>query len=336
MNKHMKITGTNIDLPLSFDTPFEGYGEHNHPMTDICRANSVKESFQYVNESIYPVCITGSNGMQMEIKGGTRNLNRLVIVREITIGSDVKLNLNRCTQALGSDSDHFVTYVSNVIEREKGNLSKSITMYYVLDTSNLMTEPNGIHLNQIGITVVHKRYSKTVPYVTNRPFTTVDDDGNPETLWGASIQLVHIPESKISIDPTFLMLGNRIIQIEPTQVEGLKPGFHVLTHGSAKVMGSEHLENSIYIKPEDYKTSGLYESGKQLAEGIASKDRASEVISLLKGNSGIFKAEQSKPTISFLDEAKIGNHSLRDCIGALGETLGAFSKMKTDIKNIVK
>lgn len=335
LNKHLKISGTSIDLTPTFDNPFEGYKDHNHPLTNLGRTNTVKESFQYVNESIYPVCITGTNGLQMEIRGGLRNLNRLVVIRTITFGSDIGIDLSNSSRILGEGGDEFVSYVSNVIEREVGNRDRTIVLYYVVDTTNLWGEPDGVYINQIGITVYSPVHASNVSMVNERRPVTIDDDGEPERTWGANIQLLHIPESNVNTRPAYVAVGNQLVEVDSVQIPGMKPGMHLITHGNARIAGNSANHYSTHIKPEDYKQNGIYESYQQLMEGIGGKDRAAEVASLLKSQDNS-KPGQAPPSLSILDEVTIGGHSLRTYAATIGETIGVFNKVKDDVKNVGK
>lgn len=336
LNKHLKVSGTSIDLTPTFDNPFEGYADHNHPLTDVGKTNTVSESFQYVNESIYPVCITGTTGMQMEIKGGLKNLNRLVVIRTITFGSDIGIDLSNSNRILGDGGEQFVSYVANVIEREVGNRTRTIKIYYVVDTRNLWGEPDGVYLNQIGITVYSPIHSGTVSMVNERRPVTVDDDGEPEKLWGANIQLIHIPESTVNTKPAYVTVGNQIVEIDSCHIPGMKPGLHLITHGAAKIAGNNANNYSSHVSPRDYKQHGIYDSYQQLMEGIGGKDRAAEVVSLLKGTSSTKTNSKEPPSLSILDEVTIGGHSLRTYAATIGETISVFNKVKDDVKNVGK
>lgn len=332
LNKHLKINGTSIDLTPSFDDPFEGYGAHNHPLNDIGCSNVVSESFQYVNESLYPIGVVGSTGIQMEIRGGLKNLNRLVIIRTLTFGAHVGIDLGNTLQEEGDKP--FIDYVANVIEREKGNQKRIVKMYYIVDTTNLWGEPDGIYLKQVGMTVYSPRYAQTITMMKDRHSTVVDDQQQPETTWGANIHLIHIPENPNSNKSAYVNLGNNLIELKAAKSQGLKPGMHILTHGEASIAGQKSKQQSMYIEPEDYRNNGFYENYKQLLEGIDCKEKSNDILNLLKG--GISHVDKEAPTLSILDEVKIGGHSLRTYATTIGETLGAFNKVKDEIKNVAK
>lgn len=337
MNKHQKISGTSIDLVQSFDNPFNGYGDYNHPMSDLGRTSGIKESFQYVNESIHPIGITGTNGVQMEIKGSYKNLNRLVIIREITFGCDIKVNLGGVETVMGKEAHNFVSYVANVIEREKGNQSRTIRVYYILDTSKLAREPDGLYLNQVGVLVYSPGSQQVDPTLGNR--RPVITDENTED-WGATLQLIHVPERKEDKYPTFVMVGNRILRVEATNTPGLKPGMHLITNGCVKIIGSKDsvLPNiySEHIKPEDYANAGFYESGNKLIEGTFGKTRSSSVADILKVFEAAKETTKNEKPSSYIDRYKVFGMSIRECANELGETVGVFNKAKDQIKSTAR
>lgn len=337
MNKHLKSSGTSIDLTPTFDSPFEGYTDYNHPLTEMCRTNAFEETFQYVNESIHPICIVGANGIQMEINGGLKNLNRLVVVRKVTFGADVKVDLSAVQRTVGGVGAEIVSYVSNVIEREKGNHKRSFTQYYVVDTKNLWGEPEGVYLNQIGVLIYLPKHRHTVAMVNERRPISISELKDECERWGNSIQLIHVPSSQNNAKPVYMAIGNQLVEVAPTDIPELKPGLHLVTNGGVKIASHMGECKSTYVKPDDYAANGVYSSHQQLLEALGGKDRVAEAIALLKE---IQKASEpslgKQPPVSLLDEFTIGGHTLRECATTLGETLGVINKLKNDITNVTK
>lgn len=336
MNKHLKINGTSIDLTPIKDNPFEGYTSHNHPLTEACRSDSFKESFQYVNESIHPLCLVGTNGLLLEIKGSLKNRNRLVVVRELVIGSDVKIDLTYGSRILGKSGDELVTYVSNVIEREKNNNYRVITIYYVIDTTFLNLEPEGVLISQLGIVISLPCFKETLTLVNERKPTVVDENGDPEKLWGGGVQLVYIPESKNNKKSIYTTLGNNVIEIKPSTNAGLNPGLHVLSTGTVSIPTKHGKKSTLLFKVNDFSEHGYYESGKKLIESLVSKDRSVDILASFKSDDNASNDSGPSKRFNPLDEYKIGNSTLRECVETLGETIGIINKVKTDFRNVVK
>lgn len=331
MNKHMKISGTSIDLSPSFETPLEGYTDIDHPLTDRYRSEVIKESFQYVNESLSTLCVMSSSGMIMDLKGTRRNKNRMVIVRTLTLGSDVVVDLENLNRILGHEGQHVVDYIANTLIREKGNHERTIVMYYTADITNLLREPEGIHLNQIGVTIFHPRFRDTVPDVRNRKPKAIREDGTEEEAWGSTITLMHVPSSKTDTKPVFTTIGNEVIELPCTEAIGLAPGMHLITHGNMRLGSMSGQPGSIVVKPKDYKSRGFYSSHSELAEAIAGKDRTAEFISVMKES---FERQTPPPeNIHFLDDFKIAGHSVRDIVQSAGETINVFTKFKNEVKS---
>lgn len=337
MNKHLKRTGTSIDLNPTFDSPFDGYTDYNHPLTEMCRTNAFEESFQYVNESIYPICIMGTNGMQMEINGGLKNLNRLIVVRKVTFGSDVKVDLSAVERTVGDVGIEIVSYISNVIDREKGNHRRTFTQYYVVDTKNLWGEPEGVYLNQIGVLIYLPKHQSTVVLMNERRPVNIDELKDECAKWGNSIQLIHVPTSENNAKPVYMAVGNQLVEVAPTNIPELKPGLHLVTNGDIKIASHVGESRSTHIKPDAYVANGVFNSHQQLLEALGGKDRVAEAIAILKQIHQVSEPSTSKlPPVSILDEFTIGGHTLRECATSLGETLGVLNKLKNDITNVTK
>lgn len=336
MNKHLKISGTNIDLTPSFETPLEGYTDRDHPLTDQFRSGVFKEEFHYVNESLNSVCVVTSTGMVIELKGTRRNKKRIVVIRTITFGSDIGVDLDNMQRVLGEESEDFVNYIANTLIREKGNHERIVKLYYVVDVSKLYCEPTGVHLNQLGITLCLPMHVNNVQLMHERKPVAVNAKGEVEIPWGGAINLIHVPESPHDTKPVYTSLGNDVIEIQRSEAAGLAPGLHVIAHGNVRLGSRAGRPESTLVKPNDYKRYGIYESYNELMDKLGgdtrSKDRTAEFISVMKG---AFEQPAPKPdNISFLDDFQIGSQSLRNIVQNVGETINVFNKFKNDVKSV--
>lgn len=333
LNKHLKIDGTNIDITPTFESPFSGYGDHNHPMNTLCHTNIVTESYRYINESLSPVTVISSTGLHLELKAGIKNLNRMVVVKTIEFGADVKLDLANSSRSLGEDGVGFIEYVSNIVERDKGNQTRQITVYYIVDLINIRHEPLGIYLKHIGVTICHREHGDTALTIDNRKVNIVDLEDTDTTTWAGSVTLVHVPVNKINKKPMYTTIGNHLLEIACSDVPGLKPGLHLITQGNIRTSGSNGSMYSLIVEPKDYQLHGFYDSHSQLATSLGGKDRSSEIIALLKEK----EANVVNPKrFNILDEIKIGGISLRECADSIGETLGAANNIKREFMTVCK